>query len=40
MIENLLEDVMSNEELQEFLIALEHNKNYRFNKNGLNLEFK
>ena len=40
MIENLLEDVMSNEELQEFLMALEQNKNYRFNKNGLNLEFK
>ena len=40
MIENLLEDVMSNEELQEFLRALEQNKNYRFNKNGLNLEFK
>lgn len=40
MIENLLKDVMSNEEFQEFLIALEHNKNYRFNKNGLNLEFK
>lgn len=40
MIENLLKDVMSNEEFQEFLIALEQNKNYRFNKNGLNLEFK
>lgn len=40
MIENLLKDVMSNEEFQEFLMALEHNKNYRFNKNGLNLEFK
>lgn len=37
MIENLLKDVMSNE---EFLMALEHNKNYRFNKNGLNLELK
>ena len=32
MIENLLKDVMSNEEFQEFLMALEHNKNYRFNK--------
>lgn len=40
MIENLLEDVMSNEEFQEFLMALEQNKNYRFNKNGLNLEVK
>lgn len=40
MIENLLKDVMSNEEFQECLIALEQNKNYRFNKNGLNLEFK
>ena len=37
MIENLLKDVMSNEEFQEFLMALAQNKNYRFNKNGLDI---
>lgn len=40
MMENLLEGIMSNKEFQEFLMALEHNKDYRFDKNGLSLEFK
>lgn len=40
MMENLLEGIMSNKEFQEFLIALENNKDYKFDKNGLSLEIK
>ena len=38
MIENLLQEIMSDEEFQELLIAVEHNKDYSFHKNGLDLD--
>ena len=40
MIENLLEGIMSNDEFQELLRANENGKDYKFNKNGLNIEIK
>lgn len=40
MIENLLVGIMSNDEFQELLRANENGKDYKFNKNGLNIEIK
>lgn len=40
MVENLLTGIMSNEEFQELLKASENGKDYKFNKNGLNIEIK
>lgn len=40
MIENLLEGIMSNDEFQELLRANENGEDYKFNKNGLNIEIK
>lgn len=37
MVENLLEGIMTNEEFQEFMKASENNKDYKFNKNGLDI---
>ena len=37
MVENLLEGIMTNEEFQEFIKASENNKDYKFNKNGLDI---
>ena len=37
MVENLLEGIMTNEEFQELLKASENNKDYKFNKNGLDI---
>ena len=37
MVENLLEGIMTNEEFQELMKASENNKDYKFNKNGLDI---
>lgn len=37
MVENLLEGIMTNEEFQELIKASENNKDYKFNKNGLDI---
>ena len=37
MVENLLEGIMTNEEFQELMKAFENNKDYKFNKNGLDI---
>ena len=37
MVENLLEGIMTNEEFQELIKAFENNKDYKFNKNGLDI---
>ena len=37
MVENLLEGIMTHEEFQELMKASENNKDYKFNKNGLDI---
>ena len=37
MVENLLEGIMTNEEFQELMKASENNKDYKFNKNRLDI---
>ena len=37
MVESLLEGIMTNEEFQELMKASENNKDYKFNKNGLDI---
>ena len=37
MVENLLEGIMTNEEFQELMKASENNKDYKFNKNGIDI---
>ena len=37
MVENLLEGIMTNEEFQELMKASENNRDYKFNKNGLDI---